>query len=148
VFAFIVDHKLSVVKVILSLMRGIWSKVLGFRIIILQKHIIFMQFFGFLLVGPVTLKNRWGLRFRFFCRTTKPIWFLKLCLDDVLLSPTSVAAGVIDSMCNWLEMVARDLYTLVGSLIIESHIYVSLYFFYYEDKNLDPLLDKTRREWR
>jgi hypothetical protein len=57
VFAFIVDHKLSVVKVVLGFMRGIWSKVLGFRIIISQKHIIFMQFFGFLLVGQVTLKK-------------------------------------------------------------------------------------------
>jgi hypothetical protein len=28
-------------------MRGIWSKVLGFMIIFLQKHIIFMQFFWF-----------------------------------------------------------------------------------------------------
>jgi hypothetical protein len=45
VFAFIVDQNLSVVKVVLGLMRGIWSKVLGFRIIISQKHIIFMQFF-------------------------------------------------------------------------------------------------------
>jgi hypothetical protein len=57
VFAFIAENKLSVVKVILGLMRGIWSKVLGFKIIISQKHIIFMQFFGFLLVGPVTLKK-------------------------------------------------------------------------------------------
>jgi hypothetical protein len=55
VFVFIVDHKLSVVEVVLGLMWGIWSKVLGFRIIISQKHIIFMQFFGYLLVGPVTL---------------------------------------------------------------------------------------------
>jgi hypothetical protein len=31
--------------------------VLGFRIIISEKHIIFMHFFGFLLVGPVTLKK-------------------------------------------------------------------------------------------
>jgi hypothetical protein len=57
VFTFIVDHKLSVVEVVLGLMRGIWSKVLGFRIIISQKHIIFMHIFGFLLVGPVTLKK-------------------------------------------------------------------------------------------
>jgi hypothetical protein len=33
VFAFIVDHNLSVVKVVLGLMQSIWSKVLGFRII-------------------------------------------------------------------------------------------------------------------
>jgi hypothetical protein len=57
VFAFIVDHKLNILKVVLGLTRGIWSKVLGFRIIISQKHIIFMQFFGFLLVKPVTLKK-------------------------------------------------------------------------------------------
>jgi hypothetical protein len=38
-------------------MQSIWSKVLGFRIISSQKHIIFMQFFWFLLVGPVTLKK-------------------------------------------------------------------------------------------
>jgi hypothetical protein len=29
----------------------------GFRIIISQKHIIFIQFFGFLLVGSVALKK-------------------------------------------------------------------------------------------
>jgi hypothetical protein len=46
-FTFIVDHKLSVVNMVLSLMQDIWSKVLGFMIIILQKHIIFMQFFWF-----------------------------------------------------------------------------------------------------
>jgi hypothetical protein len=47
VFAFIVDHKLSVVKVVLDLMQSIWSKVLGFRIISSRKRIIFMQFFRF-----------------------------------------------------------------------------------------------------
>jgi hypothetical protein len=57
VFAFIVDHKLSVIKCGIRPLRGIWSKVLVFRIIISQKHIIFMQFFGFLLVGPVTFKK-------------------------------------------------------------------------------------------
>jgi hypothetical protein len=57
VFAFIVDHKLSAAKVVLGLMRGVWIKVLGFRIIISQKYIIFMHFFGFLLVRPVTLKK-------------------------------------------------------------------------------------------
>jgi hypothetical protein len=57
VFAFIVDHKLSVVKVVLGLMQSIWSNVLGFRIISSKKHITFMQFFGFFLVGPVTLKK-------------------------------------------------------------------------------------------
>jgi hypothetical protein len=57
-FAVIVDHKLSVVKVVLGFMRGIWSKILDFRIIILQKYNIFMHFFGFLLIGLVTLKNR------------------------------------------------------------------------------------------
>jgi hypothetical protein len=57
VFVFIVDHKLSVVKEVLGLMRSIWSKVLSFRIIISQKHITFMQFFSFLLVIPVTLKK-------------------------------------------------------------------------------------------
>jgi hypothetical protein len=31
VFAFIVVHKLSVVKVVLGLIHGIYSKVLGFR---------------------------------------------------------------------------------------------------------------------
>jgi hypothetical protein len=46
-FTFIVDHKLSVVDVVLGTMRGIWSKVLGFRIIFSWKHIIFMQFFLF-----------------------------------------------------------------------------------------------------
>jgi hypothetical protein len=52
-----VDHKSSVVKVVLGPMRGIWSKVLGFRIISSRKHIIFMHFFVFLLVGLVTLKK-------------------------------------------------------------------------------------------
>jgi hypothetical protein len=33
VFTFIVDHKLSVIDVVLGLMRGIWSKILGLRII-------------------------------------------------------------------------------------------------------------------
>jgi hypothetical protein len=46
-FAFIVDHKLGIVKVLLGLMRDIWSNVLGFRIISSRKHIIFMQFFWF-----------------------------------------------------------------------------------------------------
>jgi hypothetical protein len=46
-FTFIVDHKLRVVEVVLGLMRSIWRKVLGFRIISSQKHIIFMQFFWF-----------------------------------------------------------------------------------------------------
>jgi hypothetical protein len=48
-FTFIVDHKLSVVKVVLGLMQSIWSKVLGFRIISSWKYIIFMQFFWFFL---------------------------------------------------------------------------------------------------
>jgi hypothetical protein len=48
-FAFIVDHKLSVVKVVLGLMKSIWSNALGFRIISSRKHIIFMQFFWFFL---------------------------------------------------------------------------------------------------
>jgi hypothetical protein len=47
VFVFIVDHKLSVVKVVLDLMQSIWSKVLDFRIISSIKRIIFMQFFLF-----------------------------------------------------------------------------------------------------
>jgi hypothetical protein len=46
-FTFIVYHKLSVVEMVLGLMRGIWRKVLGFRIISSQKYIIFMQFFWF-----------------------------------------------------------------------------------------------------
>jgi hypothetical protein len=57
VFAFIVDHKLSVVKGDIRPYVGIWSKVLGFRIIISQKYIIFMHFFDFLLVELVTLKK-------------------------------------------------------------------------------------------
>jgi hypothetical protein len=46
-FTFIVDHKLSAAEVIFVLMRGIWSMVLGFRIICSRKHITFMQFFWF-----------------------------------------------------------------------------------------------------
>jgi hypothetical protein len=56
-FAFIVDHKLSVIKVVLGLMGGIWSKVLGFRIIFSHKHIILCSFSSFLLVRPVILKK-------------------------------------------------------------------------------------------
>jgi hypothetical protein len=74
VFVFIVDHKLSVVKVVLGLMRDIWSKVLGFMIIISQKHIMFMQFFfkkngeGFSL-GFFWSNHQTGMVF-------KTIWFL------------------------------------------------------------------------
>jgi hypothetical protein len=32
-FIFIIYHKLSIVEMVLGLMRAIWSKVLGFRII-------------------------------------------------------------------------------------------------------------------
>jgi hypothetical protein len=46
-FTFIVDYKLNVVEVVLSLMRSIWNKVLGFRIISSRKHIIFVQFYLF-----------------------------------------------------------------------------------------------------
>jgi hypothetical protein len=56
VFAFIVDNKLSEGGI--RPYAGYLSKVLGFRIIISQKPIIFMQFFGFLLVGPMTLKKQ------------------------------------------------------------------------------------------
>jgi hypothetical protein len=60
-------------------MQSIWSKVLGFRIISSQKHIIFMQFFWFLLVGPVTLKKPMKALVQVFSgRTTEPVWFLKL----------------------------------------------------------------------
>jgi hypothetical protein len=45
VFTFIVDHKLSAVEVVLGLMRGTWSKVLGFRIISSRELIIFMHIF-------------------------------------------------------------------------------------------------------
>jgi hypothetical protein len=46
-FTVIVDHKLSVVDVVLGLMRGIWSKVLDLKIIFSRKHINFKQFFWF-----------------------------------------------------------------------------------------------------
>jgi multisubunit Na+/H+ antiporter MnhE subunit len=76
-FTFIVYHKLSVVEVVLGLIRGIWSKVLGFSIISSQEHNIFMH--GFLLVELVTLKKLVRASVQVFSgRTTKPVWFLKL----------------------------------------------------------------------
>jgi hypothetical protein len=58
-FTFIVDHKLSVIDVVLGIMRSISSKVLDLRIIFSRKHITFMQFFWFFTnwTGPVTLKK-------------------------------------------------------------------------------------------
>jgi hypothetical protein len=37
-FAFIIDHKLSVVKVVFGLMQSIWSKVLGFMIVFVEDN--------------------------------------------------------------------------------------------------------------
>jgi hypothetical protein len=53
VFTFIVDHKLSVVEVVLGLMR--WSKVLGSYP--RETHYFYSVFLVFLLVGPVPLKK-------------------------------------------------------------------------------------------
>jgi hypothetical protein len=65
--------------VVLGLLRAIWSKVLDFRMISSQKHIIFMHFYGFLLVGPVTLKKPERALVQVFSgRTIEPVWFLKL----------------------------------------------------------------------
>jgi hypothetical protein len=90
VFAFIVDHKLSVVNVVLGLMRSIWNKVLGIRIISSRKHIIFMQFFWFFISwtsvsqktseafgsGFFWSNHRTGLVFKTMIYT-KPIYFIK-----------------------------------------------------------------------
>jgi hypothetical protein len=65
-FAFIVDYKLRAVKVILGLMRSIWSKVLGFRSYPCENTLFLCSFSGFLLVGPVTLKKPARLSVQFF----------------------------------------------------------------------------------
>jgi hypothetical protein len=80
VFTFIVDHKLSVVEVVLGLMRGIWRKVLGFRIISSQNTLFLCSFLIFLLVGLVPLKKpKRALVQVFSGQTIEPVWFLKLC---------------------------------------------------------------------
>jgi hypothetical protein len=79
VFAFIVDHKLSAVKVILGLMRSIWIKVLGFRSYPCENTLFLCSFSGFLIVGPVTLKKPVRPSVQVFSgRTTEPVWFLTL----------------------------------------------------------------------
>jgi hypothetical protein len=67
-------------------MQSIWSKVLGLGSSPRENTLFLCSFSGFFLVGPVTLKKLVKASVQVFSgRTTKPVWFLKLCVD--VLSP-------------------------------------------------------------